>query len=241
MTLPEKIAGWIKKQIKIAGKKGVVFGLSGGIDSAVLGALCKNALGDNVLALMLPCETDPEDLRLALKVSKKFKISTKEISLDDIFKSCVRLYPEAAHLAKANLKPRLRMAALYYFANASDYLVAGAGNKSELAIGYFTKYGDGGVDLLPLGNLLKTEVKKLAGELGVPREVIDRPPSAGLWKGQTDEGEIGISYDELDRTIAAIENKKTEGVNKETLAKVKKMMKASEHKRCNAPIWRREK
>ena len=238
MELSKKIAGWIRKQVKEAGKKGIVLGLSGGLDSAVVACLSKLAVGqDNVLGLILPCETDSREMECALKVAKKFNIQTKGIRLDSIFNELVKIYPEANRLAKANLKPRLRMTALYYFANNLGYLVAGTGNKSEITVGYFTKYGDGGTDILPLGGLFKTEVKKLAGSLGIPGEIMDRPPSAGLWPGQTDEGEMGITYGELDKTIKAIERKQTRGIDKKILAKVKKMIADSEHKRGRIPVY----
>lgn len=237
MELAKEIVAWIKEQVEKAGKKGVVLGLSGGIDSAVVACLSKRALGDNVLGLILPCKSNPEDIECALKIAKKFDIKTKEIVLDKIFDQLVQSYPEADTLAKGNLKPRLRMAVLYYFANALNYLVAGTGNKSEITVGYFTKYGDGGVDILPLGGLLKTEVKELARKLEVPDEIIKRPPTAGLWEGQTDEGEMGITYEELDRLISAIEKNKTKGINPELLSKVKKMIADSEHKRCKVPIF----
>jgi NAD+ synthase len=108
------------------------------------------------------------------------------------------LVPATKILAEANLKPRLRMATLYYFANRLHYLVVGSGNKCELGIGYFSKYGDGGVDILPLGNMVKRQVREMACHLGIPEEVIDKPPSAGLWEGQTDEQEMGLTYDQLD-------------------------------------------
>ncbi|NQU94608.1 MAG: NAD(+) synthase [Candidatus Omnitrophica bacterium] len=239
MKLSDEIAAWIKKQVKNAGKKGIVLGLSGGIDSACVAALSKLALGDNVLGLILPCKSNSLDAELALKTAKQFNIKTKAVTLDTLYEEVVKIDPEAKDLAKANLKPRLRMLALYYYANTLDYLVAGTGNKSELLIGYFTKYGDGGSDILPIGGLLKTEVKKLAAELRVPSEIIKRPPSAGLWEGQTDEGEIGVTYEELDKAIAAIEEKKIKDIDKATLSKVKKMMENSAHKRVCAPIFRR--
>ncbi|MCG2713357.1 MAG: NAD(+) synthase, partial [Candidatus Omnitrophica bacterium] len=149
MRLSEEIARWIKKQVQKANKKGVVLGLSGGIDSSCVAVLSKKALGDNVLGLILPCGNSPIDEDFALKVAKKFNIATKKIYLGDIFSTLSNIYPEGSDIAKANLKPRLRMTVLYYFANTLDYLVAGTGNKSELCVGYFTKYGDGGVDILP--------------------------------------------------------------------------------------------
>lgn len=237
MELSKKIADWVKKQVEESNKKGIVVGLSGGVDSAVVAVISKMALGDNAMGLILPCKSNPEDLRLAKEVAGKFNIKTKEALLDKIYDEFAELNTKAKDIAQANIKPRLRMVALYYFANTLDYLVAGTGNKSEISVGYFTKYGDGGVDMLPLGGLLKTEVRKLAKELGIPDEIISRAPSAGLWKGQTDEGEMGISYDELDKTIKAIEDNKTESINKATLLKVKRMTEISEHKRRAIPVF----
>ena len=239
MKLSEEIANWIKERLEKSGKKGIVFGLSGGLDSAVLANLVKMAAGDNVLGLILPCKSNSEDRELAMKAAEGAGIETKEVPLDGVFDELVGARRNANNPAKANLKPRLRMAVLYYFANTLDYLVAGAGNKSELTIGYFTKYGDGAVDILPLGGLLKEEVRELAKKLGVPGEIIKRPPSAGLWQGQTDEAEIGLTYDELDSAIAAIEKNKTQGIDEKTLDKVKKLIEKSEHKRVKIPIFRR--
>jgi NAD+ synthase len=154
--------------------------------------------------------------------------------------------PEGTPLARANLKPRLRMATLYYLAQSRSYLVAGTGNKPEIVVGYFTKYGDGGVDVEPLGDLYKWQVRALARELGVPQPVIDRPPSAGLWVGQTDEGEMGITYDELDAALAAIETGQTTAMDPALLARVQGMMSDSAHKRATPPtcpvgvwgVWR---
>ncbi|MFH1380852.1 MAG: NAD(+) synthase [Candidatus Omnitrophota bacterium] len=235
MKLSEKIAKWIKEQVEISGKSGIVFGMSGGIDSAVVGALSKIALRENVLALILPCESTPEDVELASLAAKKFGIKTKTIDLGKIYADFESIYPGASKLAKANLKPRLRMVTEYYYANALNYLVAGTGNKSELAIGYFTKYGDGGVDILPIGDLLKLEVRQLASELGVPKTIIDRPPTAGLWQGQTDEGEMGITYEKLDEAIHALEKGKLENIDSGILRKVKKMAANAEHKKAKIP------
>ena len=237
MKLSKEISDWIKKQVWQANKKGVVLGLSGGIDSATVAILSKKALGNNVLAIIAPCESDVKDEELALKLAKRFNIKTKRMILDDIFNKLVQMYPEGSNMAKANLKPRLRMSILYYFANSLNYLTAGTGNKSELLVGYFTKYGDGGVDILPLGGLLKTEVKELARELKVPDEIIERAPSAGLWYNQTDESEMGITYDELDKIIKAIEKGRIKDIDKDSLLKVKKMMKNSEHKRAKIPVF----
>ncbi len=237
MKLSGEIAKWMKKYLENSGKKGIIFGLSGGLDSTVLANLAKMAAGDNALGLILPCKSAAVDRELALKAAGSCGVRVKEVALDEIFDELAGAYPGASTAARANIKPRLRMAALYYFANNLNYLVAGASNKSELTIGYFTKYGDGAVDILPLGGLLKEEVRALAKRLSVPEEIIKRPPSAGLWHGQTDEAEIGLTYAELDRAIFAIEKNKTKGIDKRILAKVGKMMKNSEHKRKNIPVF----
>jgi NAD+ synthase len=141
-------------------------------------------------------------------------------------------------LAVANVKPRLRMAALYYLAQANNYLVLGSGNRTEIAVGYATKYGDTGVDIFPLGDLYKTQVWELARELGVPQTIVDRPPSGGLWPGQTDEGEMGITYIELDRVLMAIEEGDTSQIDPATLEKVEGMVSRAVHKRTLPPICR---
>jgi NAD+ synthase len=158
------------------------------------------------------------------------------VDLTPVFDSLLEALPPGDRVAAGNLKARLRMAVWYYFANSRNYLVVGAGNKSEIKIGYFTKYGDGGVDILPLGDLLKTQVRELACELGIPEEIIVKSPSAGLWEGQTDEGEMGITYEELDRVLIAIESGHTGECNQEALARVRGMMAASQHKRDPIPI-----
>jgi len=237
MSLSEKISNWIKEQVKDAGKKGVIFGISGGIDSAVVGALLKRALSDNVMGLIMPCESHPEDEKFAIEFSSKFNIKTKKVELDKVYNDFISMDKEAGKLAKANLKPRLRMATLYYFANSLDYLVAGTGNKSELCVGYFTKYGDGGVDILPIGSLLKNEVRELAKELNIPKRIIEKAPSAGLWEGQTDEKEMGITYEELDRIILAIEKNDTSGIDESILKKVQGMIASSRHKRAGIPMF----
>ena len=136
-----------------------------------------------------------------------------------------------ARVPLANVKPRLRMVSLYFVANSLNYLVAGTGNRSELTIGYFTKYGDGGVDLLPIGNLLKHEVRALGQELGVPAAIIDKPPSAGLWSGQTDEEEMGFSYADLERYLT----RGPEAVAPALALRIERLIRATDHKRSLAP------
>jgi len=236
MELANYISEWIKEKVEEAGAEGVVLGLSGGVDSSLTAALAQKALGDKVLGLLMPCHSEPTDLEHARLVATKFGVETEYVDLGPVFDRLMASLPRGSAMAVANLKPRLRMATLYYFANSRNYLVAGSGNKSELTVGYFTKYGDGGADILPLGDLLKCQVRELAHELGIPEEIIAKPPSAGLWARQTDEGEMGITYDELDRTISALEKGDTRSCNEATLERVKAMRAASEHKRRPIPI-----
>ncbi len=237
MSLPDRIAQWLRQYLKDAEAEGFVFGLSGGVDSATVAALAVRAVGaSRTLAALLPCHSSPEDLYLAQRVADTFGIPTVTVDLTPIYDAFLTALPPTDHpLAAANIKPRLRMIALYYLAQSRRYLVLGSGNKSEISVGYFTKYGDGGVDLLPLGGLYKTQVWELARELGVPPEVVNRPPTAGLWPGQTDEGEMGITYRELDRILAAMEKGDVADVDPAALEKVRRMMVTSEHKRRMPP------
>jgi len=235
--MKEKIVRWIKKQVKDAKAKGIVLGLSGGVDSGVVASLSKEAVGrKNLLGLIMPCHSQPQDLKDAKLAAKELGIKTKTIDLSGIHDSLRKILPKAGSLAQANLKPRLRMLTLYYFANKLNYLVCGTGNKSELMVGYFSKHGDGATDILPIGDLLKREVRKLAKDLGVPERIITKPPSAGLWPGQTDEGEMRITYPELDDILERIEKKRGQVLSKKKINKVKGMIKRSEHKRKGPPI-----
>jgi len=219
--LEEKLVKWLKAKVKDAKKNGIIVGLSGGVDSAVVSVLCRKAGGaKNILCLILPCQSQKTDITDAKKIAKKFGLKTKIIDLTKIYENLIGILPAANKLTQANLKPRLRMLTLYYFANKLNYIVAGTGNKSELTIGYFTKYGDGGVDILPIGDLYKSEVRTLAKYLKVPEEIITKPPTAGLWTGQTDEGEIGMTYDELEYRLK----------NKKQTQKLKNLTDAAKHK-----------
>lgn len=221
-SLIKRLAIWLKRKVKEAHRRGAVVGISGGVDSAVTARLCQKALGKNVLGLILPCHSSPADSVDARLIARMFKIKTKSIDLTKVFNTLGAVLPRANPKARANIKPRLRMLVLYYFANKLNYLVVGTDNKTEFMTGYFTKYGDGGVDLLPLGGLLKSEVSSLAHYLGIPPQIIDKPPSAGLWPGQTDEGELGISYPKLDAVLRS-------GATKDLL--VKRLIQSSAHKR----------
>ena len=237
--LVEKICSWFREVVNQAKAKGVVIGLSGGIDSSVVACLAKKALGEKVLGVIMPCYSSAIDEDYARLIAKMLKIKIERVSLNSIYDSILGVLPGGKKMALANLKPRLRMLILYYFANSLNYLVAGTGNKSEVLIGYFTKYGDGGCDILPLGDLLKTEVRELAKELRIPKEIIERVPSAGLWENQTDEGEIGITYEELDGIIMAIESNQKSSVSPGVLARVEELMRESAHKRSPALVFRK--
>ena len=236
---PSKIAtyleAWIKDKLSASGARGGVLGLSGGVDSAALAALLRKVCGrDGVLAVIMPCHSDPIDEEYARSVSDALDIPVEKFDLSDIYdrmaEGIASSVGNASDIAKANIKPRLRMIALYAAAQTRNLLVFGGSNKDELTFGYFTKYGDSGVDLLPFGDLLKGEVFALARHLGVPQAVIDRPPTAGLWKGQTDEGEMGVTYEELDRYIATGEGAEA------AVTRIEAAKARTEHKRNTPPI-----
>jgi NAD+ synthase len=186
----------------------------------------------------MPCESDPKDYEDALRLSRSLDMETMTVALDPVYSLLLQLLPEGSRLSEANLKPRLRMLCLHYMANARSWLVAGTSNKSELLVGYFTKYGDSGVDFMPVADVYKTEIFEMARELDIPQEIIDRPPSAGLWQNQTDEEEMGITYHDLDHALRAIENGGPTDVDPDILDRVKNMIAHSAHKRDFPPIYR---
>lgn len=232
--LAEQLTLWIRDETRRAGREGVVLGMSGGLDSSVTAVLCRQAM-QNTLGVIMPCYSALEDREDAQAVAGLFSIATDTVALDPVFDLLATTLlrkngnPRTV-MARANLKARLRMLTLYYFANRLNYLVVGSGNRSELSAGYFTKYGDGGVDILPLGNLVKKQVRELALILGIPQRIIDKPPSAGLWTGQTDEAEMGVSYENLDRFLL------TGDAPKEAKEKIQLMIQVSSHKRALPPI-----
>ena len=239
--LAGRIAAWLREQCAAVGADGFVCGLSGGVDSSTAAALAVRAVGaDRVLGVLMPCHSQPDDARLAAHVAEVLGIPTVTVDLTAVYDTLIAALPTSDHpLAAANTKPRLRMVTLYYLAQSHHRLVLGSGNRTELEVGYFTKYGDGGVDLLPLGGLYKTQVWELARTLGVPQEVIERPPTAGLWPGQTDEGEMGITYHELDRVLAAMDAGETSSIPiaPDVLQRVEEMVTRSAHKRAMPPIF----
>jgi len=229
--LVEQVVLWIRDKVLAAGCKGGVVGMSGGLDSSVVAVLCHRAFPQSMFGVFMPCYSSREDGEHVQAVASKFSITIKTVVLDTVFDTLLKVLPNdsmepnVSRLARANLKARLRMLPLYYFANQLNYIVVGSSNKSELSVGYFTKHGDGGVDILPLGNLVKGQVREVASFLGVPQEIINKPPSAGLWQGQTDEDELGFSYKELDRYLTTGE------ALSEVREKIESMIAASDHKR----------
>ena len=234
----------IKEYISSANMDGVVLGLSGGIDSSVTAALSVNALGkEKVIGLGLPIESIPQDLEDAKMIAEFLGIKLIITDLTSVYKEMLKVLPsdiDTKMMAMANIKPRLRMTMLYYMGQSlGKYLVAGTGNRSELAIGYFTKYGDGAADFEALGSLYKCEVRELAKILKIPEKIITKKPSAGLWPGQTDEGEIGMTYDELDEILYRIDHYlDLSDLDAENVKKIAKMMKLAEHKNKMPPIFK---
>jgi NAD+ synthase len=230
--LAQHLTDWIAAEVAGAGGAGAVYGLSGGIDSAVVAALAKRAFPHHTLGVIMPCHSDPQDAEDAAIVAHHFEVPACTVDLAPVYDLLLESLGEhctdlpGSRLAAANLKPRLRMTTLYSFANQLNYRVLGTGNRSELAVGYFTKYGDGGADFLPLGDLVKSEVRDLARYLGVPERIVDKPPSAGLWADQTDEAEMGLTYEELDAYLLTSE------ASPAVKAKVDALHAASEHKRA---------
>lgn len=229
--MKRKIIEFIRRKVKGAKAKGVVIGLSGGLDSTTTLLLCAQALGNNkVLGIMMPSGTNRrEDTNDAIQVCKKLGVKYKVIEIDPIVKSFNKILDLNDRLVKGNLMARIRMCILYYFANKDNLLVVGTGNKSEYLQGYFTLHGDIACDVLPIGNLYKTEVRKLAKELGIPEKIIEKIPSAGLWPGQTDEEELGITYQELDKVLPLLERKVfVEKVHQKTKVSLDKINKVKE-------------
>ena len=198
------IVEFIKSKVSQANSDGIVIGLSGGIDSTLVAYLACEALGsENVFGITMPSSTTPAEDRIhGIEIAKNLGIDYKEISIDGILNEFLSVSQlDNDNLAIGNLKARIRMSMLYYYANFKNYLVIGTGNRSEILIGYFTKHGDGACDMEPIGDLYKSEVFKLSEHLNISEEILNKPPRAGLWEDQTDEDEIGMSYALLDEIL----------------------------------------
>ncbi len=239
------IVTFLRDHLQRSGATGVVVGISGGIDSALTAALAVEAFGaDRVVGILMPhAESDPEDARLGRLLIDHLGIAGVERNITPIVAGLeVAMEAPVDAFVRGNAKARARMMTLYAEAQTRGYLVCGTGNKSELLVGYFTKHGDGGVDLEPIGDLYKTQVWELSRALGVPEELVDRVPTAGLHPGQTDEQELGMSYAQLDQVLKGIELNATEasivrrtGMTASKVAHVAALVRRSEHKR-HAPL-----
>ncbi|WP_215774739.1 NAD(+) synthase [Mesomycoplasma hyorhinis] len=224
------LVNWIKNQVKKANKSGVIVGISGGIDSALVAVLAKKAFPNDSLGLVMKIKDMSKDLQDISKLVKKFDIQTREINLSNIYENFVDTLKLEDKMSLANLQPRLRMSTLYAIAQEKNYLVLGTDNLVEMYIGYFTKYGDGGVDLLPIVNLSKTQVYNLAKELGINEEILNKAPSAGLWENQKDEDEMKFSYKDFDQFL-----QDKSKLKKSVVDRIEYLHEISQHKRNKIP------
>lgn len=247
----EYIVSWLKDYAEKSKVNGFVIGISGGIDSAVTSTLCAKT-GFPLLCLEMPIHQAENQITRAHNhiewLQKNFKkISVQQVNLSPVFDSLIAVFPKAENeeqllMSLANTRARLRMTTLYYFAGLKGYLVAGTGNKVEdFGIGFFTKYGDGGVDISPIADLMKSEVYEIAKYLGINEDVIKAAPTDGLWgDDKTDEDQIGASYDELEWAMKQVELGKKitdfEGRKKEVFSIYTKRNRANMHKMLPIPI-----
>ena len=235
----DQTVNWLREKVAEANAKGVVVGISGGVDSAVVAGLCSMAFPDNTIGVIMPSQSNPEDREDALWIAEGFELRPLEVNLGGAHTQVMGQVKKGLEdqgydlvgekMSQGNLKARLRMSTLYAVANAMNYLVVGTDNAPESYTGYFTKYGDGGVDLLPISSLTKTEVRAWARMLGLPMRIATRVPTAGLWPGQTDESELGLTYDLIDRYLLG------EEVSPEVKERIETLHRQSEHKRHLPP------
>ncbi len=244
-----RIIKFIRDFLEGSGVKGFVIGLSGGVDSAATYFLAVKAVGpDKVLALIMHDSTvtpkeDVEDAKSLVSIAGTQLHVIDIAPIVDSYISAIPVYESSDRVPVGNLRARIRMSILYYYANKLNYAVLGTGDRSEAFLGYFTKYGDGGVDLLPIAVLLKSQVRRLAVKIGVPDKVAFKPSSPRLWPGQTAEGELGVSYDTVDVVIHAIEDlglrpdevPETTGISSEIVDRILSLNRASQHKRSLPP------
>ena len=239
-TIIETIEGFLEKQIDKTQSKGVIMGLSGGIDSAVISYICKKKLKEKTLALIMPDTTitPKSETDDALKMIALTGIEHKLIDIKPIINE-YSMYLEPNEKARGNLRARVRTNILYYYANLKNYLVLGSSDKSEFNIGYFTKFGDGASDVTPIVSLYKLQVREIAKRLGVPDNIIAKKSSPHLWKDHEAEEELGIPYEEIDSILYCMIDKKLSAdeieqetqISKETIEKIQQLHTNSVHKR----------
>lgn len=240
------IRTFLAHHVRDSGAEGVVVGLSGGVDSALTARLATDALGpERVTGVLLPDRLFPAPLIAETQeFARGLSIAAETYSIEPVEAALRGTFPQVEEEAAwGNAKARLRMIALYTVARRRRALVVGTGNKSELLLGYFTKYGDGGVDLLPIGDLFKTQVWALGRELALPTAVLQRAPTAGLWEGQTDEAELGMAYPDLDRILHGLEQLRTAeeiagltGLARAEVERIERRVREFRHKRRPPPI-----
>lgn len=247
-TVQERLESFIETTVAAADAEGATLGLSGGIDSTTTAYLAVEALGaENLHGLVMPSEVnDPDKMSDAERVAETLGIEYDVIEIQPIAEQIFEAVPSATEdrLAMGNVYVRTRAVVNYFVANAEDRVVLGTGNRAEAMTGYFTKYGDQAVDCNPIGGLYKQQVRQLAAELGVPSDLVEQTPTAGMWEGQTDEEELGLSYDTVDAILALhidgpLSTEATvrtlESVTREQIQRVETLVEASEHKRSMPP------
>lgn len=241
----DDLVGFIRNTVESIGCKGVVVGLSGGVDSATVTKLCVDALGpDKVLNVFMPSRVTPaEDYKTTSELCSlwgtEYKVVDIQPAVDALM--AVLLSGRETSLERGNISARCRMIVLYNLAKKRDYVVMGTSNQSEMMMGYFTKFGDGACDITPMANLYKTEVRQMARLIGVPEPIIAKPPSAGLWEGQTDESEMGIKYEDLDGILYDLEQNRSDsqiaadtGLPISEIVRIRTQVQSMEHKRLPA-------
>lgn len=230
MKYLDQIINWIKEEVKKANCSGVAVGISGGIDSALVAYLAKKAFPNDSIGILIPINKKRQfDLEHGLELVKKLDLDYKVIDLSHEYQSMIDKMNVQLDLTKGNMQARLRMTTIYAFAQERNYLVLGTDNKAEYDLGYFTKWGDGGCDLLPIVNLYKSEVFEYAKKVGIPINIINKTPSAGLWDDQSDEKELGFTYDDYEQYD------KNLLTDQQLIEKIKLQISKTNHKRIEIP------
>lgn len=243
--LSRKIERFISGYIVKSSAKGLVIGLSGGLDSSVVLKLCVNALGKSrVFGVAMPSDTTPqEDTDHAIKLAKSLGIKYHVIDIGPLLEKYEQALPEDKR-ARGNLMARIRMTVMYYYAGVNCYLVTGTSDKSEICLGYFTKFGDGAADIMPIADLYKTQVRALARYVGIPKEIVEKKSSPRLWQNHLAEEEIGMDYETIDPILYLLGDKKMKaksvakklGIPVMHVTKINGMIEKSLHKRSPPPF-----